>query len=255
MSTPVTSDRGLWLTWYDLTPECRDEHLQWLHERHIPKLLERPGFLYAAHYAIEKAPPTTRRRYTQDPSVPTGSALILIVGAQSVDAFSAGSDAFVKGAPGRFESDLSSTDREMLAMRIGERVVLAAEAVRVDGPEAARREGEYLLAPCIQVGSYDTANPRVEAELLSWYADWRMPALSRMPGCIAMRRYVAVVGWAKHGVIYEFVSREARAQNWPSLARNYPEMEEWSNRFIPNLAHVPGSANPAQRTWPPIATS
>jgi hypothetical protein len=250
--TPMEPDRGLWMTWYDLPAERRDEHFAWLHERHLPKLLQRPGLLYAAHYAIEKLPPTARRRYTQDPSVPTGSEFILIVGASTVDAFSAGSDAYVKGAPGRFESDLSQADRDMLAMRVGERVVLAAEAARVAGPEASRREGAFLLAPCIQVGSYDTANPRVEAELLSWYADWRMPALSAMPGCIAMRRYVAVVGWAKHGVLYEFVSREARARNWPSLARDYPEMEEWSNRFIPNLAHVPGSANPAHRIWPPI---
>lgn len=254
MTTPMESDRGLWMTWYDLPPERRDEHLAWLHGEYLPKLLQRPGFHYAAHYEIEKVPPTARRRYTQDAAVPTGSELLLIVGARSVDAFSAGSDAYVRGGPSRLESDLSQGDRAMLAMRIGERVVVAAEAARVDGPEAAQRGPGLLLSPCIQVGSYDTANPRVEAELLSWYADFRMPALSRMPGCVAMRRYVAAVGWAKHGVIYEFVSREARAQHWPSIARNYPDLEEWSNRFIPNLAHVPGSASPAHRIWPPIPT-
>ena len=248
----MESDRGLWIISYDLPHERREEHLAWLHGRYIPKLLQRPGFLHAAHYAVEKLPPTARRRYTQDASVPTGSDFILIVGAQSVDAFSAGSDAYVKGAQSRLESDLTDADRAMLAMRVGERVALAAEAARVDGPEAAQRDPGGLLSPCIQVGSYNTSNVRVEAELLSWYADFRMPALSKMPGCVAVRRYVAAVGWAKHGVIYEFVSREARAEHWPSLARNHPEMEEWSNRFIPNLAHAPGSANPAHRIWPPI---
>jgi hypothetical protein len=248
----MESDRGLWITWYDLRPEHREEHQAWLHGDYIPKLLKRPGFLHAGHYAIEKVPPTARRRHTQDASVPTGSEFILIVGAQSVDAFSAGAEAYMMGAPSRFESDLSRADREMLAMRIGERVVLAAEAVRIDGPEAARREPGSLLAPCIQVGSYNTADADVEAELLSWYADFRMPVLSRMPGCVGVRRYMAAVGWAKHGVIYEFVSREARAQNWPSIARDHPAMEAWSNRFIPNLMHAPGSANPAQRIWPPV---
>jgi hypothetical protein len=248
----MTSDHGLWITWYDLRPGHREEHLAWLHGDYVPRILKRPGFLHAAHYAIEKAPPTARRRHTQDSTVPTGSEFILIVGAQSVDAFSAGAETYMRGAQGRFEADLSKPDREMLAMRSGERVILAAEAVRIDGPEAARREPGLLLAPCIQVGSYNTASPAVEAELLSWYADFRMPVLSRMPGCIGMRRYMAAVGWAKHGVIYEFVSREARAQNWPSIARDHPEMEAWSNRFIPNLMHAPGSANPAHRIWPAI---
>jgi hypothetical protein len=253
MTTPTASDRGLWITWYDLRADFREEHLAWLHGDYIPKLLKHPGFLYAAHYAIEKTPPTARRRHTQDASVPTGSEFILIVGAQSVDAFSVGAETYVTGAPSRFEADLSKQDREMLAMRSGPRGVLAAESVRIEGPEAGQREPGSLLAPCIQVGSYNTANPDVEAELLSWYADFRMPALSRMPGCIAVRRFMAVVGWAKHGVIYEFVSREARAQHWPSLARDHPEMEEWSNRLIPHLTHAPGSASPAHRIWPPVA--
>jgi len=45
------SDRGLWVTWYDLPDNGRDVYLSWLHETYLPSLLKRPGYLWAAHYA------------------------------------------------------------------------------------------------------------------------------------------------------------------------------------------------------------
>ena len=78
----------------------------------------------------------------------------------------------------------------------------------------------------------------------------RFPAMARLPGCIGMRKMVSVVGWAKHAVIYEFVSVEARATGVTEIARLYPEMEAWTNRFIPHLVHSAGSPNVARRIWP-----
>jgi len=248
----VDRDRGLWITWYDLPAAGRDEHLAWLHGTYMPKVLKRPGVLHGAHYAVEKVPPTSRRRYTTDTSVPTGSDYILVFGAESADVFSDRAERYASGAPGRFDAELTGEDRGMLAMRQGERATLVAEAARTDGPEAARREPGLLPSPCIQIGSYNLGSTAAEAELLAWYADWRMPALGKMPGCVAVRRFVSVVGWAKHGVFYEFASAEARKKHWPTLASSYPEMEAWSNRFIPSLTHAPGSANPAHRIWPPV---
>ena len=53
MSEATVTDRALWFTWYDLPPAGRDQHLAWLHDEYIPKVLERPGVLWAAHYASE----------------------------------------------------------------------------------------------------------------------------------------------------------------------------------------------------------
>ena len=44
-------DRGLWITWYNLPDAGRDAYLSWLHELYIPRILRRPDFLWAAHYA------------------------------------------------------------------------------------------------------------------------------------------------------------------------------------------------------------
>src|SRR5260221_13899542 len=45
------ADRALWISWYDPPVDGRDAYLSWLHETYVPRLLKRPGFLWAAHYA------------------------------------------------------------------------------------------------------------------------------------------------------------------------------------------------------------
>src|SRR3954463_13813579 len=49
-----TLDKALWISWYDLSATMRDEHLAWVHEVYIPKLLQRTGVLWSAHYASAK---------------------------------------------------------------------------------------------------------------------------------------------------------------------------------------------------------
>jgi hypothetical protein len=42
-------DRGIRAVWYDLPEQGREEYLSWLHEVRIPRVLSRPGHLWAAH--------------------------------------------------------------------------------------------------------------------------------------------------------------------------------------------------------------
>ncbi|MDH3288232.1 MAG: hypothetical protein OEP48_10995 [Betaproteobacteria bacterium] len=243
-------DRALHITWYDLPEKGQEDHLSWLRGTYIPKVLKRPGVLWAAHYASEKLQIPVRIRHTDDAALPAGNDYILLFGAESSHAFTRGADSFAEDRPSKFEAALSVADRKMLAMRSSARVCLMTEEARVEGPEAGRREKGIALSPCIQLGSFNGGSCEGEEELLAWYADWRMPALSKLPGCVAMRKMVSVVGWAKHGVLYEFVSLQARNEGMPQVARLYPEMEAWTNRFIPKLTHAPGSPNVARRIWP-----
>src|SRR5215510_5078697 len=121
------ADRGLWVTWYDLPPEGRDAHLAWLHGTYIPKMLKKPGFLHAAHYANGKVPPNPILRHTTDKSVPTGNDFILIFGAETPHAFTRGWQSFVKGATPRMEEGLTAEDHKMIAQRTGVRVAFLAE--------------------------------------------------------------------------------------------------------------------------------
>ena len=43
------TDRAFWISWYDLPDASRSEVLAWTHDVYIPRVLARPGVLWAAH--------------------------------------------------------------------------------------------------------------------------------------------------------------------------------------------------------------
>jgi hypothetical protein len=233
-------DRGIWATWYDLKEDGRDEHLAWVHETYIPTVLERGGYLWAAHYrTIRKG---DIRVHTEDASVPTGTEHLLLFGAENADAFG-------KPIPSKLRADLPATSREMLAMRIGERTNIYAEAGRILGPQAQEYGDGMSLAPCIQLGSYNCPWDH-EEEMLDWYVNVRMPALAETEGGgIRIRKLASVSGWAKHAILYEFTSVEARHAYFRAH-QDRPDMKPWLEWVAQNLTHAPGSSSLGERIWP-----
>ena len=238
-------DRALWITWYDLPASGRDAYLTWLHGSYIPKLLKKPGVLWAGHYACDMSiKPLPILRHSDDKSIPAGNSYILIFCGK--DAY-----AFAGLTPYKLHAELPAEDKKMLAMRIGERVNLVTEEGRADGPAVGKREGKYALSPCIQLGSFNINWPD-EDEALSWYAHYRLPTLHTMPGCIGIRKMVSVSGWAKHVVLYEFVSAAEREKHFRAHIGKDPAMAAWSETLVRKLLHAPGSPNVANRIWPPV---
>ncbi len=213
----------------------------------MPKMLANRGVLWAAHYKVDQKPIGHRIVHTKDPAVGNGNDYILLFGGESTHAFSRDAVSYARGTADRFAAQLSDEDKKMLATRTGVRVSLMTEEARVHGPECGKREGLRVPAPCIQIGSFNGPTPEIEEELLAWYADWRMASLSRLPGCLGMRKMVSTAGWNKHGVMYEFLSLAARNAGVAEIARLYPEMEAWTNAFVPKLIHAPGSPHVAER--------
>lgn len=238
------SDRALLVSWYDLPEEGRERHLAWLHGKYIPKLLAAPGVLSAAHYEVDQTEvPLPHLRHTDDTTLPTGNSHILIL---------TGSDAHVFSRLSSFRLKPTTTEKRMLDMRIGERVNLFTEEARVLGPEAKRREGRYTLAPGIQLGNFNSGSWKDEDELLSWYADLRLPNFKTMPSGIALRKLASVSGWAKHGVLYEFTSLEERAKNFRAHEAKNKKHTQWTHDVVAKLVHAPGSPAVARRIWPPV---
>ena len=246
------NDRGLWVSWYNLPAAGADYYLAWLHNTYIPGILKKPGVLWASHYRSEKVAPAPRIRHTDDPAVPTGADYVLIFGGETAHAFSKGTGYFLTQSPEKLHPDLTAADRKMLAMRTAERVCIMTEVARRDGPEINRVDGRPGLSPCIQIGSFIASTLAAEEELLTWYSDWRFAALGNLPGCVAIRQYATVYGWAKHSVIYEFLSRQDRDAHFPHLRKLYPVEGAWSDKTTPTLAHTPESPVVGARIWPPI---
>ena len=238
-------DRALWVSWYDLPDSGRDAYLAWAQNTYIPKLVKRPGFLWGAHYKsviTPGAPPGGGRLvHTKDPAVGTGNAYIMLFGAEDAHAFA-------HPTPRKLHAELSKEDQKMLATRTGERVNILTEEARADGPDAKRRESKAALSPCIQLGTFQSGTEDGdEDDLLAWYAQCRLPAMTRLPGCVGVRKTVSVSGWAKHSVLYEFVSLAERNKHFPDHEKGHPEDEAWTDRLVRKLLHAPGSPNVAER--------
>ncbi len=239
-------DRGMSVAWYDLPESGREEYLGWLHEKYIPKLLKYPRILWAAHYRTDLSiKPLPRLRHTKE-TLPGGYAYIFLLGAEDAHAFSALTPYNQKGK-------IDPVNQKMLGMRVGERLNIFTEEARVEGPEAKHREGPYTPGPCIQFGSFNSGSFEDEDELLSWYADYRLPAMAEIPSSMGMRKLASVSGWAKHGVMYEFTSLEARAKNFRAHEAKDTKTADWTEEVIAKLVHAPGSPNVAERIYPAAA--
>ena len=242
-------DRALWISWYDLAETNRDAYLKWAHGAYIPGLLKRPGFLWGAHFESEASVPMSgvprgapgRLHHTDDPAVPRGNTYIMIFGAENAHAFA-------HPTPRKLHAELSKEDQKMLAARVVERVNIFTDENGIGGPEAGKRDRKQALSPCIQLGSF-CAGTADEDEILDWYANWRLPSMNKLPGCVGIRKLVSVSGWAKHGVLYEFVSLDERNRHFPDHEKANPEMDAWTDRLVRKLLHAPGSPCVAQRLF------
>ncbi len=246
-------DRGIWATWYDLPLEGKEEYIAWLHEVHLPKTLLRPGYLWAAHVEniwneARKEEVVKRVPHTDDLSVPAGNAYLILYGAASPHVF-------LKPSPGQIEANWTAEEREMFGRRIGVRSSIFLETDRVDGPEVGRRAPNQAPGPAIQFGSFNIDRKLEEETIMAMYTQVRFPIMAKMSGCVATRKLVSVYGWARHGILYEFVSLEAVKTKFMGQMERQPNWKDWVNRIISNLIHAPGSPSLGKRIWPPMSQS
>ena len=140
----------------------------------------------------------------------------------------------------------------MLARRIGSRTCVFCEEARINGPDYVRAAPGSTTGPAIQMGSFRTATINDEYDLAAWYAQYRLPAMSRMPGCIRTRKLISVAGWAKHSILYEFTSLEARREHFQNHESLGLDDQEWTSKIVGYTVHAPGSPSVGSRIWPPV---
>jgi len=241
-------DRGLWITWYDLPMEGRDAYMTWLHGTYLPALLKRPGYLWAAHYASQDleggADNATRYKHVDDPKVGKGYHYMLLIAAADANVFG-------DPVPSVIHAALPEQGKKMLAMRTGERVNLFAEAGRQEGRAFSAYKEGMTGTPCVQVGSFDCPT-EFEEEMHAGYVLERLPKMCATPSCVRVRKLNSVAGWAKHGILYEFASKEGLDRDYAPAVANSP-LGLNGRSVVPNLVHAPNGPNSALRIWPPVA--
>lgn len=236
-------------TWYDLPGDGVENYLRWLHGVYLPAVLQLPGRLWAAHYKVTGGGAqlygdgADRFARAGGGEVGTGTDYLLLIGAGSPHAF-------FRPIPAETEIEEDAKTRRMKALWTGARPCVFAEEVRINGPEYDQQVPSGTPGPAIQMGSFRTRTVDDEFDLAAWYAQYRLPAMARMPGCISTRKLLSVAGWAKHSVLYEFVSLEARQQHFHSHESLGLDKTVWTSKIINYTIHAPGSPSVGQRIWP-----
>ncbi|MDA8586331.1 hypothetical protein N9L47_08685 [Rhodobacteraceae bacterium] len=242
-------DLGLWATWYDMDEENKTAYLEWAHRIYLPYLRVMPGVSWVAHYANEGGGPRMDDLIKNvvgrtDADIGHGSQFVILVGAVSPHTF------FNPYIP-----DVVWPDgfQKMIDMQLGRRSAILVEAHRVTGPDGGNVHVGGPPGPYIQMGSFCMSNVEKDFEIGKWYAQHRLPYMAQMPGCIATRKYVGVAGWAKHAILYEFTSAEARLKRFEVDHETHDlDAETWHTNVIPFTRHTPGSPVIGPRLWPPI---
>jgi hypothetical protein len=239
-------DRGIWATWYDLEAAGKNEYLNWLHQVHLPAMLARSGYLWAAHVENVVSPEREARNQSRlahvaDPSVPTGFEYLLLYGALSPHVF-------VGPTPAELLSGMDAAGRQMLGRQLRARACIFVEADRVEGPDAEKRGPGVTPGPIIQFGTFNINALDNEAEMSAWYARSRLPLVKSPAGSVGARKLVSIAGWAKHAILYEFSSLKAAESN-------LSDPSDWTKRVIGNLIHAPHSPTLGTRIWPPVQGS
>jgi hypothetical protein len=222
-------DRGIWAIWYGVDDEHWSEYEQWFHRVHIPEKLARPGYLWAAHYELE-----------------AGNGYLALFGGSTAHTF-------LNPSPGQLLSRQSAETRSFMRMRQQPSACILAEETRVDGPDVEQRGPNGTPGAVIQMGNYNAASPAVEDDLGAWYAQERLPMLSKLPGCIGARKMLATVGRFKHAILHEFVSLDMREQHFGPHEAHARDPRTWMGRVRPQLTHAPRSPAVGRRIWPPSA--
>jgi hypothetical protein len=236
-------DRGIWATWYDVEEAAEAEYPDWLHTTHLPAMLQRPGYLWAAHVRNVADPEREanndrRLAHTDDPSVPQGFRYLLMFGGATAHTFT-------DPSPDEMLAEHDEATRRMLGARRDERSVIFVEVARVAGPGEPKRSPGITPGPIIQFGTFNVRFPEEETEMSSWYARSRLPFVGAREGNVGARKLVSISGWPRHGILYEFESMEV-------AATSLIDPSDWSRKVVDSLVHAPHSPTLGVRIWPEV---
>jgi hypothetical protein len=234
--------------WYDLRDADRTEYLKWLHADFLPAASAVPGVAWIGHYAIvpkSGRPPTPNappRRVETDPSVPAGGQYVLLVAASAPDIFVASN------------SRLSTLEAEAsgeLARRQKHRQAVFIEECSVGGPSYQECLPGTGAPPAIQLGNLNVERPAEEVELARFYRHFRFPQVIGTKGCIRARKLVSIVGWGKHGVLYEFADMADGEELFEMrFGAATPEGLKRPRHVLEYVTHSPTGPCAGPRIWP-----
>jgi hypothetical protein len=198
MSRPL----GLLVAGFNYAPVNADEFNAWYDTEHIPERLRVPGFINAERWIGADDPKVSIATYDL----------------QSLDV--------LRSSPYQAVAyeNLSPWSRRMVGGC--ERICRFEAEQIVPGDKAAPSDAGGLLLAAMNVASGS------EAEFNAWYETEHLPALARVPGCLAARRFRVTSGAQRYLALYHLASPGvAASQAWEAAVAT-----PWTLKLRPHLS-------------------
>ena len=210
---------GLMMVWADIPSDKEEDFNRWYNEEHLAELLSVPGVLSAARYEATMSGPKHLAVYElESPAV--------------VD-----SDAY-KTRP------VTEWGRRCSPRTIGTNLI--NNVYEMIHPAALTDEiANSGMAPALQIGRMAIGSD-IEEEWNKWYSGVYVPNYEKVPGVIRGRRWKAVKGEPKYGVVYEFEHEKvSESQEWLVQRDIHPDNDRMRNL----MTHAPGSPGIWKKTF------
>ena len=236
--------------WFDLANNARTDTWTWMHEELFPALQAAPGVAWVGHYDIVKqhdkpyiegAP---MKKTTTDTSVPTGWENVVLTAATSPEVFFGDNNAV---------DALLDANKDKLSTRLNYRSAVFIEEQVINSPE--QRACPYGMGPppAMQLGNYNCDSPEDEFELARWYRSERFARVSVSRGMIRGRKMISMVGWPKHGVLWEFTDLPEGEFTFEPRFIEADRGEEWHGRHVLEyVTHSFQGPHCGRRIWPTV---
>ena len=212
---------AIWLIMYDVGAGNEARYLDWFHSVHIPEKLARPGYTWAAHYEVIG---------------PDGGARSLAGGGLSQEqrgfvAFFGGEDTrtFLNPSPAQIKPTQPPLTREMMGLRIGSQMLIAAEEWRMESESGDAPTYDFLSVAISETSDNDK-------DYGAWCVQELAPRIAKSAGFEVATKLISVASAAKHIAVASFGSLEQMR-----AATEGGFDDDWSKRVAAYQVHAPGS--------------
>ena len=230
--------------WYDVAPEHEADFLNWLHLTHLPRLAKISGLNWIGHYQIRPKPNLSvegsikQRRETHE-SIPRGSQFILLESAP------------VECLMNPDENYLHLEQAPELQIRQNWREAIFIEEARVNGPSHDAQTRDQTAPPAMQLGNFIASSPEGERQLALYYRKHRFLQVAATQLCRGARKYVSIMGWPKHGILYEFDTIKPDEMLFEARMNAARPDLKWAGAHPLDLViHAPNAPHAGERIWP-----
>lgn len=175
---------GIWVIIYGISSDNSDRYLAWFERQHVEEKLSRPGYDWAAHYAIS----------TGGPCQSSDLSYIAMFGAES-------SRVFFDPSPQQIKPHQSELTREMIGYRQNATSLIVSEEW-ADFNNSKGSPNSAVSAETIRLTLF--ADSTDDQTIGSACAQDFFPAVSTHLHCVSVRKWLSSAGTPRHLALEEY---------------------------------------------------